>query len=123
LPSPKSTIGKSYPRRHIIHRPFDFAIVWGCKTCNRISQENWDALALRKFMFSNHLPRFNIPTYSIHIYRGVHTIVPNAITISHNPHGKKAYYTDNKFAANTPHFIFSFHLRKAIFDGQDSSLT
>jgi hypothetical protein len=38
-------------------------------------------------MFSNCLPRFDIPTYSIHDDRGIHTIIPNAIIISHVPHG------------------------------------
>jgi len=70
-----------------IHGPFEFAVVRGRKTCDQIGQEDWDALAQSKAMFSNPLPCFNIPTYSIHVDQGIHTIIPNAITISHVPHG------------------------------------
>ncbi len=73
-----------------IHRPFEFAIVQGCKTCDRIGQEGWDALARSKSMFSYSLPHFDIPTYSIHVdqgCQGIHKIIPNAIIISQVPHG------------------------------------
>jgi hypothetical protein len=70
-----------------IHGPFEFAIVRGRKTRDRIGQKDWDALAWSKSMFSNPLLGLNIPTYSIHADRGIHTIIPNAIIISHVPHG------------------------------------
>jgi hypothetical protein len=31
-------------------------------------------------MFSNPLPRFDLPTYSIHVDRGVYTVYPDLIT-------------------------------------------
>jgi hypothetical protein len=71
-----------------IHGSFEFAIVQGRKTCDRIGQEDWDTLARSKSMFSNPLPRFDVPTYSIHVDRGIQMIIPNAIIISHVPHGK-----------------------------------
>jgi hypothetical protein len=55
-----------------IHGPFDFAVVQGCKTHDQIDQEDWDALARSTSMFSNPLPRFDIPTYSIHVDWGIH---------------------------------------------------
>ncbi len=70
-----------------IHGLFEFAIVGGCKTCDHISKEDWDVLDRSKSMFSNSLPRFNIPTYLIHVDRGIHTIMSNAITTSHIPYG------------------------------------
>jgi hypothetical protein len=60
-----------------IHGPFEFAIAQGRKTHDKIGQKDWDALAR-----SN-----NIPTYSIHVDRDIHMIIPNAIIISHVPHG------------------------------------
>ncbi len=69
------------------HGPFEFAIVWGHKTCDQIGQEDWDALAQSKSMFSNPLPCFNIPAYSIHVDWDIHTVIPSAVIISHVPHG------------------------------------
>jgi hypothetical protein len=62
-----------------IHGPFDFAIVNGRKSRDRVGQEAWDALASRQSMFSNPLPRFDLPTYSIHVDRGVYTVYPDLI--------------------------------------------
>jgi hypothetical protein len=70
-----------------IHGPFEFAIVRGPKTCDQIGQEDWDALAWIKSMFSNPLPHFDTPTYSIYVDRGIHTIICKAIIISHVPYG------------------------------------
>ncbi len=73
-----------------IHGPFNFATVQGRKTCNRIDQDCWDALATKSSMFSNKLPSFVIPTYSIHLDRGVHSIFPvmeaAAVDNSQPPH-------------------------------------
>jgi hypothetical protein len=50
-----------------IHGPFDFVIIHGCKTHDHILQENWDMLSRHKPMFSNPIPRFDVPIYSIHM--------------------------------------------------------
>ena len=55
-----------------IHGPFDFATVKGHKTRDRISQVDWDILALHSSMFHNAAPRFELPSYSIHVDRGIH---------------------------------------------------
>ncbi len=71
-----------------------------------LGQENWDALARSKSMFSNSLPRFDIPTYSIHVDWGIHTIIPNAITISHVPHGILGIFHEQKVHHQTlPNFF------------------
>jgi hypothetical protein len=63
-----------------IHGPFDFAIVNGQKFRDCIRQEAWDALVARQSMFSNPLPRFDLPMYSIHVDHGVYTDYPDLIT-------------------------------------------
>jgi hypothetical protein len=55
-----------------IHGPFDFALIRGRKTRDRISQDDWDILAKHTSMFANPLPKFDVPTYSIHANRGAH---------------------------------------------------
>ena len=55
-----------------IHGPFDFATVNGRKTRDRISQPDWDVLKTHCNMFHNPLPRFDVPSYSIHVDRGAH---------------------------------------------------
>ncbi len=50
-----------------IHGPFEFASVQGRKTCDCVSQDNWDILCQHSSMFQNPIPRFNVPTYSIHV--------------------------------------------------------
>jgi hypothetical protein len=55
-----------------IHGPFEFASIRGRKTRDRISQDDWDILAKHTSMFGNPLPRFDVPTYSIHVDRGAH---------------------------------------------------
>ncbi len=65
-----------------LHGPFDFAVVSGRKTRDRIGQDSWDALATKTLMFTNRIPRFDLPTYSIHVDRGVHTILPGIIMAS-----------------------------------------
>jgi hypothetical protein len=62
-----------------IYGPFDFAVVRGCKTRDRIGQDSWDVLASKTSMFTNQIPRFDLPTYSIHVDRGVQTIFPGMI--------------------------------------------
>ena len=55
-----------------IHGPFDFALIRGRKSRDRISQDDWDILGRHTSMFNNPLPRFDVPTYSIHVDRGAH---------------------------------------------------
>ncbi len=59
-----------------VHRLFDFATIRGCKSRDRIAQECWDALAGKCSMFTNKISRFDVPTYSIHLDHGVHTVFP-----------------------------------------------
>jgi hypothetical protein len=60
-----------------IHGPFDFALIFGWKTHDCISQDDWDILAKHTSMFANPLPKFDVPTYSIHIDRGAHVMFHN----------------------------------------------
>ncbi len=55
-----------------IHGPFEFATIRGRKTHDRVSLDEWDVLCKHSLMFQNPLPRFNVPTYSIHVDHGVH---------------------------------------------------
>ncbi len=55
-----------------IHGPFDFALVRGWKSRDRISQGDWDILGCHTSMFNNPLPKFDVPTYSIHVDCGAH---------------------------------------------------
>jgi hypothetical protein len=57
-----------------IHGPFEFATIRGRKTRDRIDQASWDALRAKSLMFSNPVPRGDLPTYSIHVDRGIHTV-------------------------------------------------
>ena len=56
-----------------IHGPFDFATTNGCKTRVRVDMEAWNALAANSLMFCNATPRFDLPSYSIHMDRGIYT--------------------------------------------------
>jgi hypothetical protein len=62
-----------------IHSPFDFATVRGRKTWDHVNQECWDALTAKSLMFSNPLPSFTVPTYSIHVDHGIHAIFPGMV--------------------------------------------
>ena len=65
-----------------VHGPFDFATVRGRKTRDRIDQSSWDVLASKSSMFSNPVPRCNLPTYSIHVDRGIHTTIPQMVAVA-----------------------------------------
>jgi hypothetical protein len=65
-----------------IHGPFDFAVVRGRKTRDRVGQDSWDKLASKTAMFMNWIPRFDLPTYSIHVDRGIHAIFPGMLIAS-----------------------------------------
>ncbi len=57
----------------LIHGPFEFATVNGCKSRDRVSQADWDVLAKFSTCFQNPLPQFDLPSYSIHIDCGIHS--------------------------------------------------
>ena len=46
--------------------PFDFAIVNGRKTKDRISVKHWKTLSKYKHIFTNEIPCLKLPDYSIH---------------------------------------------------------
>ncbi len=56
-----------------IHGPFDVVTVNRRKTWDRVGQEAWDALMAKTSMFCNPIPRFELPSHSIHVDRGFHT--------------------------------------------------
>jgi hypothetical protein len=60
-----------------IHSPFEFATVNGRKTHNCVAQCDWDNLSCHQSQFQNLLPRFDLPSYSVHVNRGVRTSVCN----------------------------------------------
>jgi hypothetical protein len=75
-----------------IHGPFDFSSINGRKTQDRVSQQDWDVLKSHCNMFHNPLPRFDVPSYSIHVDRGAHILFHDAAitrqlisTASHAP--------------------------------------
>ena len=57
-----------------IHGPFDFATVNNPKTRDRISHQDWQVLASFSHLFQNPIPSFDVPTYSVHVYNGVHVV-------------------------------------------------
>ena len=57
----------------LLHGPFKFASVNKCKTRDRISPADWDALAKFSLLYQNPLPQCNLPSYSIHVDRGIHS--------------------------------------------------
>ena len=44
------------------------------KTRDRISQKDWDVLARFSHRFKNLLPRFDVPSYSVHVDNGIHFV-------------------------------------------------
>ena len=65
-----------------IHGPFDFALINGRQSRDRVSAIDWDALRSHKDMFNNTLPREDLPTYSIHVDRGAHVAFCSAVIAS-----------------------------------------
>ena len=49
-----------------IHGPFEWAKVRGRQTRDRVSLEDWTVLGEHTRMFSNKLPKLDIPTFSVH---------------------------------------------------------
>ena len=56
-----------------IHGPFDFSTINNRKSRDRICQSDWDILKSHCDLFHNPLPRFDVPTYSVHVDAGAHT--------------------------------------------------
>jgi hypothetical protein len=50
-----------------ILRSFDFTTIRGRKSRDRIPQSAWDVLKSHSDMFHSPIPRFDVPTYSIHV--------------------------------------------------------
>ena len=50
-----------------IHGPFNFAVVNGRQTRDRIDLEHWEQLHLRASLYSNPAPSLELPSYSIHL--------------------------------------------------------
>jgi hypothetical protein len=57
----------------LLHGSFGFASVNGWKTRDRVSPADWDILAKFSTCYQNPLPWFDLPSYSIHIDRGIHS--------------------------------------------------
>jgi hypothetical protein len=51
---------------------FEFALICRHKSCDHITQEDWDHLKKHSAMFGNPVPPFNIPTYLIHVDCSAH---------------------------------------------------
>jgi hypothetical protein len=57
-----------------IHGPFDFATINGRHTRDRISLDDWSILIQNASLYSNPPPKLSLPTYTIHVNRGIHSI-------------------------------------------------
>ena len=56
-----------------LHGPFNFAVVNGRKSRDRIAIEHWEILASLRGTYHNVPPPMDLPTYSVHADRGVYT--------------------------------------------------
>ncbi|KAL3792444.1 hypothetical protein HJC23_001562 [Cyclotella cryptica] len=57
-----------------IHGPFDFATIHGRKIRDRVTETDWRVLISQRGLYTNDPPSLDLPTYSIHVDRGVHVI-------------------------------------------------
>jgi len=55
-----------------IHGPFEFAMVNGRRSRDRVSLDDWKILHANKHLYTNLPPSLELPTYSVHCDRGVH---------------------------------------------------
>ena len=53
--------------------PFEFATIQGRKTRDRISPNEWNILRSQAQRFSNMLPKPELPSFSVHVDRSIHT--------------------------------------------------
>jgi hypothetical protein len=80
-----------------IHGPFEFATINGRKTRDRVASDDWNVLIEHKDLYSNNPPSMELPTYSVHIDRGVHisfvdkTISKTMLLVAeeHSKHGER----------------------------------
>eukprot|EP00956_Cyclotella_meneghiniana_P037713 scaffold143282_cov76-Cyclotella_meneghiniana.AAC.4 len=55
-----------------IHGPFEFASIHdGRQSRDRVSLDDWKVLAAHSSLYSNKPPKLDLPTYSVHIDRGI----------------------------------------------------
>ncbi len=100
-----------------IHNPFKFASVCGRKMGDRISQKDWNILQQHVSMFQNSMPKFDVPTFLIHVDRGAHVTYHNqahndilfleASQTSNSSHDR--HYPQQKVSEcpiASPHFFF-----------------
>ena len=57
-----------------IYGPFNFATINRHKSRNRVCRAHWDTLKMPCNMFNNPIPQFDIPSYSVHVDHGAHTV-------------------------------------------------
>jgi hypothetical protein len=62
--------------------PFYFTSINGHKTQDHISQSDWNILKIRFDMFHHPLPRFGVPSNSIHVDCGAHVSFHDATIAS-----------------------------------------
>ena len=60
-----------------IHGPFDFTAIKGRKSRDRISEDDWRILISRKSRYDNEPPKLDLPTFSVHVDRGIYSTVQN----------------------------------------------
>ena len=60
-----------------LHGPFKFDTIRGRRSRDRIDQSDWEILASLRSSYSNAPPRLDLPTFSVHVDRGIHTTVQN----------------------------------------------
>ena len=65
-----------------IHGPFNFAVINKRKSRDRISQIEWDIFKSHCNLYHNPIPRFVVPTYSVHVDAGAHTSFYSAVLAS-----------------------------------------
>ena len=102
-----------------IHCPFEFPSVNDRKTQDPISQPDWDVLKAHCDMFHNPLPRFDVPSFLIHVDRGANVtkhsdaIARQLIMLAPNANGipgalHSPWQKEKVSWANHPFFLFFF---------------
>ena len=102
-----------------IHSPFEFTSIWGLKTRDCISQDDWNGLLQHVSMFQSPIPSFDVLAYLIHVDCRAHVTyhdqahcVNLCIEASHMSEGSSNQcYPWQKVLGLTkayPHFFFFF---------------
>ena len=60
-----------------IHGPFEFATIRGRRSRDRIDRADWEILLSRRSLFDNAAPKLDLPSFSVHIDRGIHVAISN----------------------------------------------